>query len=87
VKVNQAKDLAERVGWTFIQAYIALGAVDWIAAGINLSLLHELYVALGAAVASTIKVLIAQRVGTRGSGDAIPGGVVEPAAPPTTKAP
>jgi hypothetical protein len=87
MKVNKAKDLIERVGWTFIQAYIALGAVDWIASGINLSLLHELYLSLGAAVAATIKVFVAQSVGSRGSGDAIPGGVVAPAAAPDAPIP
>jgi hypothetical protein len=78
VQVNKAKDLVERVVWTFIQAYIGLGAIDWIASGINLSLVHELYISLGAAVAATIKVFIAQQVGSRGSGDAIPGGVTKP---------
>lgn len=77
VKVNKWKDLAERVGWTFIQAEIALGALDWLASGINLNLLHQFEVSLGAAVAATIKVLIAQQFGKRGSGDAIPGGVTE----------
>jgi hypothetical protein len=75
MKVNKVKDFVERAGWTFIEAYIGLGAIDWIANGVNLSLLHQLYGALGAALAATIKVLIAQRVGSRGSGDAIPGGV------------
>lgn len=75
MKINKLKDFAERVGWTFIQAEIALGALDWIAQGINLNLLHQLEVSAGAALAATIKVLIAQRFGNRGSGDAIPGGV------------
>jgi hypothetical protein len=80
LKVSKVKDFIERVGWTFAEAYIGLGAVDWIANGINLNLLHQLYAALGAATASTIKVLLAQRVGKRGSGDAIPGGVETKAA-------
>jgi hypothetical protein len=82
VKVNALRDWAERVGWTFVEAYLALGALDWIANGVNLSLLHQLYGSLGAALVATVKVLLAQRVGTRGSGDAIPGGVLEPASPP-----
>lgn len=75
MKVNKVKDILERVVWTFLQAYVGLGAIDWISNGINLSLVHQLGAALGAAVAATVKVLIAQNVGSRGSGDAIPGGV------------
>jgi len=75
VKIDKLKDLVERVGWTFIQAEIALGALDWIASGINLNLLHQLYISLGTAAAATVKVLIAQQFGGRGSGDAIPGGI------------
>jgi hypothetical protein len=75
MQVSKAKDFVERAGWTFIEAYIGLGAIDWIANGVNLSLLHQFYGALGAASAATIKVLLAQRIGSRGSGDAIPGGV------------
>lgn len=79
LKVNQTRDFLERVGWTFIEAEIGLGALDWISNGINLSLWHTFYASLGAAAAATVKVLWAQRQGTRGSGDAIPGGVVEKA--------
>lgn len=75
-KVNKTRDFIERVAWTFIQAEIALGALDWLASGINLSLLHTLYVSAGSAAAATIKVLIAQRFGA-GSGDAIPGGITK----------
>jgi hypothetical protein len=78
MKVDKAKDLIERVAWTFVQAYIALGAIDWIAKGINLSLVHELYVSLGAAVAATIKVLLAQRLSSSGDGSALPGGTTKP---------
>lgn len=77
VKVNRLRDLAERVGWTFIEAYLGLGALDWIAHGVDLSLVHQLYGSLGAALIATAKVLLAQRVGAAGSGDAIPGGVLE----------
>lgn len=75
VRVNKTRDFIERVGWTFIQAEIALGALDWLSKGINLAFWHQLELSVGAAIAATIKVLIAQRVGARGSGDAIPGGV------------
>jgi hypothetical protein len=61
-------DLIERVAWTFIQAEIALGAIDWIASGINLSLWHQFVVSLGAAAAATIKVLLAQNIGKSDSG-------------------
>lgn len=77
IKVNKAKDLIERVGWTFVEAYIGLGALDWITNGINLNLVHQLYGGLGAAAVAAIKVLLSQRVGAHGSGDAIPGGVIE----------
>lgn len=77
MRVNKVKDFIERVAWTFLQVEIALGALDWLAKGINLSLVHELYVSLGAALAATIKVLIAQQVGRHGDGAAIPGGVLE----------
>ena len=78
MKVNKLRDLAERVGWTFVQAYLGLGAIDWIAGGINLSLVHQFYVSLGAAVAATIKVLLAQHLSRSGDGSAIPGGVTKP---------
>lgn len=61
-------DLAERVGWTFVQAEISLGLLDWIASGINLNLVHQVYISLGAAAVATIKVLIAQGRGKSDSG-------------------
>lgn len=72
VKVNKVLDFIDRVGWTFIQAEIALGALDWLSKGINLSFWHVLYGSLGSAAAATIKVLIAQRMGKSGLGDAVP---------------
>jgi hypothetical protein len=66
--VNKWKDLAERVGWTFIQAEIALGLLDWLAGGFNLNFLHQLYASLGAAAVATIKVLLAQGMGHSNSG-------------------
>lgn len=77
MRVNKKLDFIERVAWTFIQVEISLGAMDWLNDGINLSFAHKLYVSLGAAVAATIKVLIAQRAGSEGLGDAIPGQVIE----------
>lgn len=77
MQVNKIRDLAERVGWTFIQAEIALGALDWIAKGINLALVHQLEISAGAAVAATIKVLLAQKLSPSGDGSAIPGGVTK----------
>ena len=70
--VNRTKDFIERTGWTALQvgggallAYIQTGqAWSWRTAAY----------AVGLAV---LKVLVAQNVGTRGSGDAIPGGVIE----------
>ena len=75
VQVNKLKDFLERVGWTFLQVEIGLGLLDWINSGINLSFVHTVYTSLGAAAVATVKVLLAQNVGSRGSGDAIPGGV------------
>lgn len=74
-QVDKVKDFVERVGWTFVEVEIGLGALDWLSNGINLSLAHQLWASAGAACAATIKVLWAQRVGSRGSGDALPGGV------------
>lgn len=65
---TKTEDFLERVGWTFIQAELGLGALDLISKGINLSLLHTLYASLGAAVAATVKVLLAQRLGGSDSG-------------------
>jgi ABC-type nickel/cobalt efflux system permease component RcnA len=80
--VNQARDLAERVGWTFIQAWVALGALDALNSGISLSVGHQLVVSGTAALAATVKVLIAQRLGRTNDGAAIPGGVVDTAPKP-----
>ena len=76
MQVNQWKDFLERVAWTAIQAAaaatltaLALDDVTW----------KEGLTFVGiATLAAACKVILAQQVGTRGSGDAIPGGVVEP---------
>jgi hypothetical protein len=77
MQISKPRDLIERVAWTFIQVELTLGLLDWISSGINLSLVHTLYTSLGAAVAATIKVLIAQRIGSTGDGAAIPGGITK----------
>lgn len=77
MKVNRVKDFIERVGWTFIQVEVGLGALDWLSDGINLSFWHVLYASLGSATTATIKVLIAQSAGNHNDGAAIPGGVIE----------
>lgn len=74
MRVNKYLDFAERVGWTAIQAaagatLIALsGAVSW-ESGLK-------FVGVTTATAA-LKVIVAQQVGDRGSGDAIPGGVTK----------
>lgn len=73
--VNRFKDFIERVGWTAFQA--ACGAVvDLITSG-EITWRSALYAAGFAA----LKVIVAQQFGTRGSGDAIPGGVLEEKSP------
>jgi hypothetical protein len=67
VNINY-KDLLERTGWTAIQA----GAASMIVFGFDLD---SLKVAGAAAGVAALKVLVAQNIGDRGSGDAIPGGV------------
>jgi len=67
-RINKALDFIERVGWTLIEVYVSLGLLDWLSSGMNLNFLHQVYAALGAAVAATIKVLIAQRVGSADDG-------------------
>lgn len=77
MKVNKLKDWFERVVWTFLEVEISLGLLDWISAGYNINLWHQLIASLGAATVATVKVLLAQRLGDHGNGDAIPGGVIE----------
>lgn len=75
MQVNRLKDFVERVGWTFIQAAAAAG----ITALSSPELTWETglkFVATAGGLA-VLKVLAAQQVGDRGSGDAIPGGVAE----------
>jgi len=70
MQVNRLKDFVERVAWTAVQAAaaaaLATGFDDWKLTG---------QVAIAAALAASLKVVVAQQFGDRGSGDAIPGGV------------
>jgi hypothetical protein len=75
MKVNQVKDFAERVGWTFIQAFVGVMVLQLIKDGTNVDWKDTAYGALIAALVAAGKVIIAQQFGDRGSGDAIPGGV------------
>jgi hypothetical protein len=68
VNINY-KDLIERVGWTAIQAFAASALV------VGFTDLDSLKISGAAAGIAVLKVLVAQNIGDRGSGDAIPGGV------------
>jgi hypothetical protein len=63
------RDFLERVGWTAFQA--SVGALLDLALTGEITLRSALYAALIAAA----KVIVAQQVGRRATGDAIPGGV------------
>lgn len=71
-KIDRVRDFAERVSWTAVQAFAATALVtgfdDWKL---------TLEVAGTAALVAALKVIGAQQVGDRGSGDAIPGGVTK----------
>lgn len=79
-KVNKWLDLLDRAGWTAIQsaagatlAALALDDVTWETALVMVG---------GSTLAAVCKVVLAQRSGDSGMGDAIPGAsVIEP--PPT----
>lgn len=73
--VNRYKDFAERVGWTAIYAIAA--AVLTVLTSSGLAWNEALKFIGISTVFAVCKVIVAQQVGTRGSGDAIPGGVVE----------
>jgi hypothetical protein len=72
VKVNQLKDFIERVGWTALQAGVGFALASWQGGPLDSTFWNGLLYAVGIAA---LKVIAAQQVGTRGSGDAIPGGV------------
>jgi hypothetical protein len=72
MQVNRIKDFIERVGWTAIYG-AAAAFIDWATTGDAWSG-RTFVIAIGLAVC---KVVIAQNFGTRNSGDAIPGGVIE----------
>lgn len=72
VRINKWLDFLDRVGWTFVQAYVAsavvLGFDDWR---------QSLGVAAGAALVAAGKVVVAQRSGSDDLGAAVPGHVIE----------
>lgn len=66
------RDLLERVGWTAIQATAGAGVVVLMSDNIIWGdAIKFVGVTVGIAV---FKVILAQQTGTRGSGDAFPGG-------------
>lgn len=73
MKVNRWLDLLDRVGWTFVQAYIGsaivLGLDGWK---------ESIGIAAGAAVVAAGKVVLAQKAGDDDLGAAVPGNVLEP---------
>jgi hypothetical protein len=71
-RVNKYLDFIERVGWTAIQA----GAASFVVTGFD-DWKMNLGIAGSAAALAAVKVIVAQRVGSGGAGDAIPGGVIE----------
>ena len=69
------RDFLERVGWTAIYTILATGLTALTTDDITWQAAARL---IGIAVlAAVLKVMTAQQVGTRGSGDAFPGGTVE----------
>lgn len=70
MKVNQLKDFVERVGWTAVY-FAAAAFITWATSGDPWSW-RTFAVGVGLSVC---KVVVAQQFGSRGSGDAIPGGV------------
>lgn len=73
MRINRLKDFVERVGWTFIQA--AAAAAITALSSPELTWETGLKFVATAGALAVLKVLAAQQVGDRGSGDAIPGGV------------
>lgn len=73
MRVNKFKDFVERVGWTAIQA--ASAAVLTALSSPDLTWETGFKFVATATAVAVLKVVVAQQVGDRGSGDAIPGGV------------
>ncbi len=73
MQVDRIKDFIERVGWTAIQA--GAGAAIVALTSSDLSWEDGAKMVGVAAALAGLKVFAAQQFGTRGSGDAIPGGV------------
>ena len=73
MRIDKVKDFIERVGWTAIQA--GAGAAIVALTSSDLSWQDGAKMVGAAAAIAGLKVFSAQQFGTRGSGDAIPGGV------------
>lgn len=82
VTVNRALDFVERVGWMAIYGGAA-AFIAWATTGDAWSW-RTFLIAIGLAVC---KVVIAQRVGASGMGDAIPGQVLTPPPVPAAQRP
>lgn len=74
VTVNKARDFAERVIWTFIQAFLGFMVAQELTGSIIWS--EVLYGALVAGGVAAAKVIIAQNVGETNAGDLLPGAPV-----------
>ena len=72
MRVNKWLDFLDRVGWTFVQAFLGallvLGFDDWQ---------QSLAAAVGAGLIAACKVGVAQRTGSDDLGAAVPGQVLE----------
>ena len=77
VTVNRVKDFIERVGWTFIQAFVGAMVAFLIKDGTDIDWAASAYAAVIAALIAAGKVLVAQQFGSSNDGAAIPGGVIE----------
>lgn len=75
MQINRLRDFVERVGWTALQAGAASAIVALSADNIDWG--DAAQVTGIAALIAALKVIAAQQIGNRGSGDAIPGGVEE----------
>lgn len=76
VRVNRVADFVERVGWTTIQAASAAALTAISSPDLTWDTGLKM-VGIAAAVAA-LKVIVAQNIGKTPTGDAIPGGVIEP---------
>lgn len=72
MRINKWLDFLDRVGWTFVQAFV--GAL--VVFGLD-SWEDSLKAAVGAGVVAAAKVAVAQRSGSDDLGAAVPGQVIE----------